>query len=63
MKMTIKEFQLVAEYLMSPIQELIGDMPQKGDTPNECQKMNLQRCLSDLGYAFNGTEQKDLEND
>ena len=61
--MKIENFKERAEDLISQFEDLIHQMPQKGDKSTECQRVTLQVKLNELSYAVNGTEQKDLEED
>jgi hypothetical protein len=61
--MDINEFKTEAESLIEQFQALIDQLPQKGNTASECQKMQLQQSLNELEYSVNGTEEADLEDD
>jgi frataxin-like iron-binding protein CyaY len=61
--MELKEFKEKAEDLLSQMEDLIHELPQKGDTSTECQRTNLQQNLNELYYAVNGTEAEDLIED
>lgn len=43
-----------AAKLIYQLEELTADIPQKGNTPNECQKTNILSRIKDLENAFNG---------
>ena len=61
--MEINEFKERADDLLSQLEDLIHELPQKGNSSTECQRMNLQQCLNELSYAVNGTEAEDLVED
>ena len=58
--MKLKKFNKKADSLISKFQELIDTMEQKGNTTEDCQKLNLQQALNELQYCVNGTTQQDL---
>jgi frataxin-like iron-binding protein CyaY len=63
MDMNIEEFKEQAESLVSQLEDLIHQMPQKGNKSYECQRVTLQIAINEVSYAINGTEQADLEED
>lgn len=62
-KMNKKKFKTKVTKLISEIEDLILEMPYKGDSENESQKVLLTRTLSDFYYAVNGVEDSDFEED
>lgn len=61
--MTLSEFKEQAENLLGQLEELIQQLPQKGNTCNECQRTCLQQAVNEVYYAVNGTEEEDLIED
>lgn len=63
--MNAKEFKRKSEKLISEIEKLIQQMPQKGNTQSECQKLTLQQTINEFSYAVNGVEDSDfiVDND
>ena len=49
--MNKSEFQSKAQALLEELDNLIGKMPQKGNTAEECQKIYLNIKLSELEAA------------
>ena len=49
--------------LLDQLEALINEMPYKGDTCEESQKMCLTNSLMDLSHCFNGVEISDFEED
>lgn len=60
-KMTIEDFQEQADEHIDALEKLFNKLPQKGNTSEECQKINLIQHLNEVQYAVNGTTQEDLE--
>lgn len=58
--MNIKEFQSQAQDLVSQFESLLEQIPQKGDTSDECQKVGLTNALMNLDNYINGTRQEDM---
>ena len=52
-----------ANFLMEELEELIRELPSKGDVESECQRLCLLNRLSDLEKTFNGLEESDLIED
>jgi hypothetical protein len=48
--------------LIDKFQAIIEQMPQKGSTAEECQRITLQNALNELGYAINGTTENDFKD-
>ena len=61
--MELKDFKEKAELLIDEFQQLVEELPQKGDTSNECQRLTLQLRLNQLESAVNGTEDSDMNPD
>ena len=61
--MELMDFKDSAEKLIDDFENLIHQMPQKGNKSCDCQRTFLQQRLNELSYAVNGTEQVDLEED
>ena len=59
--MELQEFKEKAELLVDEFQQLIEELPQKGDTTNECQRLTLQLRLNQLESAVTGTEEADMK--
>jgi len=57
------EFKNKVEYLISQIEDVISEMPYKGDSENESQKIYLTNQLNQFSYAVNGVEDSDFELD
>ena len=55
------EFQTKVENLVSQIEYLIDEMPYKGDSERESQKIYLTNQLNQFSYAVNGVEDEDFE--
>ena len=58
--MYAKEFQEKAWKLIREFDELLKVMPQKGDKPEDCQKLTIQKALNELNSTINGVEDSDL---
>ena len=43
------------------MEDLLKPMPQKGDTPYECQKLNLLDALKKFEHCVNGIEDEDFK--
>lgn len=61
--MTLSEFKEKTENLLGELEELIQQLPQKGNTCSECQRTCLQQAVNEVYYAVNGTEEEDLIED
>jgi len=61
--MKIDKFKEDAEKLIDQLEDLIQQLPQKGDTSDTCQRVTLQQALNEFSYTVNGTEQEDLDNE
>jgi len=61
--MTVKEFKEKAEISIDEFQQLLDELPQKGDKSEDCQKVCLQQHLSELDAAVNGMEASDMNED
>ena len=61
MKMKIETFKKKFQKRIDQIQDLINEMPQKGDKVSTCQRMCLQQQLNELDSALGGTYQYDLD--
>ena len=53
-------FTALAENHIEQLQNLINQMPYKGDTCSESQKLCLQQALNELEHNVNGVEEEDL---
>jgi len=61
--MELQEFKEKAEQLTDEFQQLIDELPQKGDKIEDCQKVCLQQHLNELASAVTGTEDSDMKAD
>jgi len=61
--MELTEFTEKTESIINRFQQLIDELPQKGDTSEDSQKVCLQQRLNELQYAVNGTRESDLKAD
>ncbi len=61
--MKAKEFKNKAEKLIDKIQDLINQMPYKGDTQSDSQKICLTHQLNEFYYTVNGVEDSDFIED
>ena len=61
--MELREFKENAEVLINDFQQLIEQLPQKGNKSTECQRVCLQQHLSELEAAVTGTEASDMNAD
>jgi len=61
--MNLEEFQTKGQNILDMFQELIDELPQKGDKSTDCQKVNLQQHLNELEAVVNGTEESDMKTD
>ena len=59
--MNIKIFKDKAYRHISELQDLIGDLPQKGSVLEECQRHCLLDALKKFEMVVNGVEQPDLD--
>jgi len=59
--MDLTTFQAELENKISEIENLIEQMPYKGDKCETSQKICLTQALNEFGYAVNGIEQSDLK--
>lgn len=48
---------------ISILEDAINEMPQKGDTFTDCQKINLINSIQELEYKLNGVCIEDFIND
>ena len=55
------EFQSKVEELISQIEDIISEMPYKGDSEKQSQKIYLTNQLNQFSYAVNGVEDEDFE--
>ena len=55
------EFKSKVEELISQIEDVISEMPYKGDSERESQKIYLVNQLNQFIYAVNGVEDEDFE--
>ncbi len=58
--MNIDEFKNKLDNLISEAENVIEEMPQKGDKSTDCQKINLIQALNQFQHCVNGTTQEDL---
>lgn len=56
----VTNFQIEAAKLIAKLEKLIDKMPQKGDKPQDCQKMCLLSELGSFKRAVNGVEEIDF---
>lgn len=61
--MDLTEFKEKAEDLVEQLENLIQEMPQKGNTSEECQRITLQIAINEVSYAISGTEESDFIED
>lgn len=61
--MELIEFKEKAEDLLSQLEDLVHQMPQKGNTSSECQRVTLQIAVNEVYYAVAGTTDKDFEDE
>lgn len=47
---------------ISIMEEVLEEMPQKGNTEEECQKVNILCSIKDLEYKLSGTTVEDFLN-
>lgn len=57
------EFKNKVETLVFDIEDIINEMPYKGDSETESQKIYLINQLNQFSYAVNGVEDEDFELD
>ena len=57
------EFKNKVETLVSEIEDIINEMPYKGDSETESQKIYLTNRLDQFSYAVNGVEDEDFKLD
>ena len=50
------------EKVIDLAEDLIHQLPQKGDTSNDCQRVALQCAIDEFSYTVNGIEKKDLKD-
>jgi len=53
-------FKTKVNKLIAQLEKLIAEMPQKGDKPQDCQKMCLLSELGGFERAVNGVEEIDF---
>ena len=58
--MTVNEFKSMADHYVNGLQDLIGTLPQKGNTEEECHKCYLLNALNKFEQAIVGVEEIDL---
>lgn len=61
-----KEFERVKsklESLLEQMQDIVEDMPSKGSTSSECQRMTISIALNELDHCINGIELEDFITD
>lgn len=62
--MNATKFKRQAETLIQGLRHLIRKMPQKGDTPEECQRTALQVALNVLAHTVHAVKDADfIKND
>lgn len=61
--MKANEFKIKVEDLLDPIEDLILEMPDKGDKQCDSQKLTLLAALNDLYASVSGVEDGDFEPD
>lgn len=61
--MELKDFKTQADELIEQFQEVIDELPLKGDTSEECQRMTLQNALNNLDSCVSGTKEADMKED
>ena len=61
--MELQEFKTQTEVLIDKFQDLINELPQKGNKSTECQRVCLQQHLNELESAVTGTEVSDMKAD
>jgi len=59
--MDLSTFKMEMDYLCSQIEDLINEMPYKGNKEEDSQKVCLQNALNKLQQAVNGCEEEDFE--
>lgn len=59
--MTLSEIQEKADSLIAKFNKLIDEnIPQKGDSSDECQQQNIRQALNELESTFDGLNKSDL---
>lgn len=61
--MIAENFKTRIEALISQIEDIIEEMPQKGDKCEDCQKIYLTQTLNEFSYTVNGVEESDFQED
>lgn len=61
--MNANEFKTKAASLISQFEDLLQQMPQKGNTSTKCQRVNLQQHVNELSFCVNGVEDSDFIED
>jgi len=56
----IDRFKQKAENILSKLENLVGTMPEKGNTSTDCQRTYLQQQINEVYYAINGVVERDL---
>lgn len=57
----VVEWKEKIDPLLSEVEDLIHQLPQKGDKSEDCQRIQLQYELNQLQMAVNGTEEIDFK--
>ena len=57
-----EKFKKRIEALIEKIEDLIDEMPYRGDSEKESQKVYLLNQLNEFSYAVNGIKESDLKN-
>lgn len=59
----IEQFKTDCDLLLDQLEDIILQMPSKGDTAEFCQRTDLLNKLLQLRYSVNGTIQEDLDGE
>lgn len=55
------ELKVTLYSIIALAEEVIDQLPQKGDKCSDCQRMCLQQAINEFSYVVNGIEESDLE--
>ncbi|MDG1950084.1 MAG: hypothetical protein P8J32_04710 [bacterium] len=61
--MNLEDFKSQATDLISQFEDLLAQMPQKGNTSDECQRTGLTNALMNLDHYVSGTRDEDMLED
>ena len=59
----VDDLQDRAQPLLDDLEELVREVPSKGDKSEDCQRLTILQAISEVYYALNGLKEEDFDED